>query len=294
MLEIVVVGATGRVGCHVVDGLTRAGRRVRAVSRHPQPERPDVTACPADMRDAAAFPSVLPGADGIFLNLPPMLREQDLARIGDGIARAGISTAVLLSSDLVGSCPGSVMAASHEREEAVLGAILGDSLTVLRPGMFMDNDAAEWSASIREGGVVVTAFPDALELPIATADIASEAVAALTSPDPGSRPPRRILGPEWLSARDRVAVLADVLNRPIAVREVSPDEHVALLARVRPEPIVRQKVMMLAAAPTMSRLPEEHQGRSIADCPELPLGKERTCYPAWAAAHTAAFGGTGG
>jgi len=29
--------------------------------------------------------------------------------------------------------------------------------------------------------------------------------------------------------------------------------------------------------------------RSIADCPDLPLGKERTTYAAWAAANAAAF-----
>lgn len=49
----------------------------------------------------------------------------------------------------------------------VLGAIVGDSLVVLRRARFMDNDAVEWSASIREHGVVITAFPDALEVPIA-------------------------------------------------------------------------------------------------------------------------------
>jgi uncharacterized protein YbjT (DUF2867 family) len=274
----VIIGATGHLCSHVVEGLTRADRRVRAVSRHPLPPRPGVRACRADVRDAEAFRVVLPGADAIFLNLPPMLQEQDLARIGADITQAAIPATVLLSSDLVGSHPGSFMAASHEREESVLGAVLGDSLTVLRPGMFMDNDAAEWSASIRGDGVVVTAFPDALEVPIAPADIAAAAVAALTMPGHGPHPAQRLLGPQWLSARDRVAVLADVLGRPITIRQVSAEEHVAFLARVRPEPIARQKVMMLGAAP-----------RSISDCPKLPLGTRRTPYSVWAAANTTAF-----
>jgi hypothetical protein len=157
---------------------------------------------------------------------------------------AGIPLAVQLSSDLVGSYPGSVMAASHQREETVLGAVLGGSLAVLRPGMFMNNDAAEWSASIRDDGKVITAFPDALEVPIAA-----------------------------------VTVLTEVLKRPITIVEVSAEEHVALLARQLPEPIARQKLAMRAEAP-----------RSIADCPDVPLGKERTRYAAWAAANVAAFG----
>jgi uncharacterized protein YbjT (DUF2867 family) len=276
---ILVVGASGQVGRHVADGLIRAGRRVRAVSRHSRSGPPGVTPCPADVRDAEAFRSVLPGADGIFLNLPPTLQEQDLARIGADITEAGITTTVLLSSDLVRSCPGSVMAASHQREEAVLGAVLGDSLAVLRPGMFMNNDAAEWSASIRGGGKVIIAFPDALELPVAPVDIAAAAVAALTAHGHAPHPTQRILGPEWLSARDRVSVLSEVLKRPITVVEVSAEEHVALLARRLPEPIAQQKVAMRAAAP-----------RSIADCPDVPLGKERTPYAAWAAPNFATFG----
>ncbi|MBV8290255.1 MAG: NAD(P)H-binding protein [Mycobacterium sp.] len=274
-----VVGATGLLGRPVVDGLIRAGCRVRAVSRHSGSWPPGVTPCPADVRDAEAFRSVLPGADGIFLNLPPTLQEQDLARIGADITQAGIPITALLSSDLVGSCPDSVMAASHQREETVLGAALGDSLAVLRPGMFMSNDAAEWSASIRDDGKVITSFPDALEVPIAPVDIAAAAVAALTAHGNGPHPTRRLLGPEWLSARDRVTVLAKALNRPITVVEVSAEEHVALLAQRLPAPIARQKVTMRAGAP-----------RSIADCPDLPLGKDRTSYAAWAAANIAAFG----
>jgi uncharacterized protein YbjT (DUF2867 family) len=238
-----------------------------------------VTSSPADVRDAEAFRSVLRGADCVFLNLPPALTEQDLARIGADITEAGIAITVLLSSDLVGACPGSFMAASHQREETALGSVLGDSLAVLRPGMFMSNDAAEWSASIRDDGNVITAFPDALEVPIAPVDIAAAAVAALTAHGHGPHRIRRLVGPQWLSARDRVSVLAEVLERPITLVEVSAEEHVAALARRLPEPIARQKVGMRAEAP-----------RSIADCPDLALDGQRTPYAAWAAANVAAFG----
>jgi uncharacterized protein YbjT (DUF2867 family) len=144
--------------------------------------------------------------------------------------------------------------------------------------MFMNNDASEWSASIRDAGKVITSSPDALEVPIAPVDIAAAAVAALTSHGNEPHPPQRLLGPEWLSARDRVTVLAEALKRPITIVEVSAEEHVALLAQRLPEPIARQKVAMKAEAP-----------RSIADCPDLPLGKERTRYAAWAAANITAF-----
>jgi uncharacterized protein YbjT (DUF2867 family) len=218
----VVVGATGHIGRHVVNGLARAGRQVRAVARQPESDRAGVVACPLDVRDADAFNAVLQRVDGIFLSLPPTLETADLARIAGDIARAGISTTVLLSSDLVAEYPGSIMAAGHEREESVLGAALGESLVTLRPGVFMENDAIEWSAMSRADCVVFTAFPDALQVPIAPVDIAAEAVAALTSPGRGPRGPQRLLGPQWLNVRDRVAVLGDVLNRPITIRRSWP------------------------------------------------------------------------
>jgi hypothetical protein len=76
-----------------------------------------------------------------------------------------------------------------------------------------------------------------------------------------------------------VTVLAEVLQRPITIVEVSAEEHVALLTQRLPAPIARQKVELRAAAP-----------RSVADCPDVPLEKERTSYAAWAAANVAAFG----
>jgi uncharacterized protein YbjT (DUF2867 family) len=127
-----------------------------------------VVACAVDVGDADGVNAVARGADGIFVSLPPVLPTADLARIAGDIAQAGISTTVLLSSDLVEQYPGSVMIASHERDEAVLGSALGESLVTLRPGVFMDNDAIEWSATIRADCAVFTALPNTLQVPIAS------------------------------------------------------------------------------------------------------------------------------
>ncbi len=146
----------------------------------------------------------------------------------------------------------------------------------------MDNDATEWSGSIRNDGAVTTTFPDILQVPIAPADIAAEAVAAMTRTGHPPPEPQRLFGSRWFGVRERVEVLVGVLNTPITIREVSADEHRALLARRLPEPIAAQKVAMLGAAP-----------RSLDDCPDLPLGQRRTPYSVWAAMNTAAFGPTG-
>ncbi len=275
-----VVGSSGRVGGLVVEGLVAAGQRVRAVARNPGSGGPGVTPHAADVRDTGALRPVLRGATGIFLNLPPLLTVEDLRKVAGEIRASGIATVVLLSSDLVGLYPGSVMAAPHEREENVLGEIFGNGLVSLRPGMFMDNDITEWAPSIRCRDEILTAFPESLQLPVAPVDIAAHAVEALTSGSVSATSPRYVLGPQWLCARERAAIIAATRGRPVAVRQISPADYRALLARALPEPIAHQKAAMLATAP-----------QSIVDCPDPGPGGERTPYSAWAAANVSSFTG---
>jgi uncharacterized protein YbjT (DUF2867 family) len=72
---IVVTGATGNIGRHLVAALAAAGEGVRAVARRPPdtgaPEGVEYRA--ADLSRAADLPSVVEGADALFLLLGPEL-----------------------------------------------------------------------------------------------------------------------------------------------------------------------------------------------------------------------------
>ncbi len=59
---VVVLGAGGAIGSHVVDELVGQGRRVRAVTRTPQPDRTGVEAAAADLRDPAQLRAAVAGA----------------------------------------------------------------------------------------------------------------------------------------------------------------------------------------------------------------------------------------
>jgi hypothetical protein len=89
-------------------------------------------------------------------------------------------------------------------------------------------------------------------------------------------------GPEWLTARERVATLSSVLARPISIREVSAADHAAALARHRREPIARQIVAILNAA-----------SQAVSDRPD-PTWVGPTRYRDWAIRNTAAFIGPDG
>lgn len=59
---VVVLGAAGAIGSHVVDALVGQGRAVRAVTRAPVPARPGVEPAVADLLDTAALRRAVGGA----------------------------------------------------------------------------------------------------------------------------------------------------------------------------------------------------------------------------------------
>src|SRR5689334_12425817 len=101
MTTVVVTGATGRVGRHVVAGLRAAGADVRALSR-----RPEEACVTGDLADPDSLERACRGADAAYLMWP---------FFDDGAAPAAVeaigrhaSRMVLLSS---GSVDGTVPAA---------------------------------------------------------------------------------------------------------------------------------------------------------------------------------------
>ena len=101
-MTILVTGATGNVGRHVVAGLLRAGERVRAVSR-----RPERAALPAgvevvrgDLGDPKSFVDAFDGVRAMFVfplvYLAPVLRG--MADVAARLLLVFNSTSSLLST----------------------------------------------------------------------------------------------------------------------------------------------------------------------------------------------------
>lgn len=66
-LTIAVLGATGMVGSRVVTEAAARGHRVRALSRKPAVEEPNVTSYPVDASDTDALREALAGADAVVV-----------------------------------------------------------------------------------------------------------------------------------------------------------------------------------------------------------------------------------
>ncbi|MER6512939.1 SDR family oxidoreductase [Nonomuraea sp. NPDC001636] len=273
---ILVTGATGNVGRHLVDLLLGAGEQVRAISRNPERAGlPDgVEVVKADMSQAEDLRAALRGADRAFL-LPAAGQVDGFLREA---ARAGLGHVVLLSALAVTMKQAGVLGSAHaEYERAVAGS--GLPWTFLRPGAFMANDL-RWAPGVRNGGVVRAPFAEAATAPIDERDIA--AVAARTLLDDGhAGKAYELSGPASLTTADRVRILGEVLGRDLRLEELSPEQAREQMIAHTPAPVVDSVLTLFAS----------FVGRAADVSPAVRelTGDAPHPYADWAARNAAAF-----
>ena len=218
-----ITGATGNIGRGVVEQLHEEGHAVRALVRDPSraealPAGIDIAV--GDLDDAPSVDAALRGVDGVFLLHAGAGTIQTEIMI-DAAQAAGVRRVVLLSS--IGTrlrplpTPGETLAA---REDLLRAS--GLDVTYLRPNQLMSN-ALWWADGIRdEGRVVDPTGPGRIPV-VDPADVAH--VAALVLTRDGHVGHGYILnGPEALTSREQVAILAEALGRPIDFVDVTPEQ----------------------------------------------------------------------
>jgi uncharacterized protein YbjT (DUF2867 family) len=213
MTTILVTGATGRVGRHVIQGLLDAGVGVRALVRNPALAGlpPEVEVAEGDIYDPDAVERAAADVDAAFL-LWPAFTADGAAEVVAALTKQ-VSRVVYLSSMSGGGVWAEI--------EALL--LLADAdWTFVRPGGFAVN-TQEWADQIRTGDVVRMPSPGAGRSLIHERDIAEVAVQALLN-DKHIGQSYALTGPEVLTQAEQVATLADVLGKPLRVEEIPPAE----------------------------------------------------------------------
>lgn len=224
---LLISGATGQIGRHLVNALVAAGHNVRALTRSPE---------------TAGLPASVEVVGGDFEHLPEdAFHGIDAAFVfpADGAggfaaaaAAAGVRHLVLLSS--------LAAATEHERdhgsasqlhhtaiEEAVTGS--GAAWTILRPGTFANN-LLTWAQPIRYTGGVSGPFPSSSQAPIHEADVA-DAAAAVLSGDGHDSQIYAMTGPEALSRIAQMETIGAALGRELTFTEQTPDEFRAEMSQ---------------------------------------------------------------
>lgn len=244
-MTILVTGARGNVGSRVLDRLHAAGHTLRASGRTPGelsvPAGVDVARL--DLNSPDTFDAALSGVAKAFL-----YAESDGAKdFFAAAARAGVRHIVLLSSSTVGGS-GAATDPLALRHAAVEDALAASALpgTVLRPGAFAGN-AFGWSDAIRRGQPVELPYTGAHTAPIHEDDIADVAVAALADETLAGRT-LTLTGPQSLTFREQLGILAELLGREIPVRELTRDQAEERMGRFVPAPILASLLALWAAA----------------------------------------------
>ena len=223
---VLVTGATGTVGHHVVQGLKDRNREVVAATRDPEAAR-HVLSVPArrfDFHDPATY-SAFDEADALFLVRPPAITRvwTSIFPALDAARERGVRHVVFLSVLGAGENP---FVPHRWIEEKVkrLGRPSESASrltwTFLRPSFFLQNLSTTHCAEIRErneifvpAGTGRTSFIDAR-------DVAAAAVTALTE-DGHAGAAYSLTGPDALTYGEVASVLTDVLDRPIRYADPS-------------------------------------------------------------------------
>jgi uncharacterized protein YbjT (DUF2867 family) len=201
-MRILVTGATGQVGRHVVAQLLEAGHHVRALSRTPAAARlpSAVEVVAGDLTDVATLDAAFEGVEAV--HLITFGGDGDLSNGAEVVTlaeRHGVGRATVLG----GWSPTSV-------EAALAASAIG--WTLVRPGEFMAN-ALEWAEEIRSRRTVsmLATFASAV---VHEADIAAVAATALTHAGHEGRS-YAVTGPQALTPAQRVRVLAEATGQDI-------------------------------------------------------------------------------
>lgn len=239
-MTILVIGATGRVGRHVVDQLVKRDADVRVLTRDTAKADfpPNVEVVQGDLLDIDALRAAFSGIRTLFLLNAVTGDEFTQAIITLNVAReAGVERVVYLSvfgADEAVNVPHFAVKRGAERmlEAMRFGA------TILRPTYFIDNEVMVKDVILQHGvypmpiGGKGVAMVDARDI----AEVAAiEAIRRDTAPDLLPIETINLVGPDTLTGTDVAAIWSDVLGRPVVYGGDDPSGFEANLATFMPK-----------------------------------------------------------
>ena len=278
---ILVTGATGNVGRHVVARLLSAGHGVRAITRDPSRASlpAGVEAVSGDLADPETLRPHLDDVEAVFLIWPfvdPAVAARRAPQLANVLSCARSRPRVVFVSAASAAVDADSFWAVVER--AIMGA--GLRWTMLRPTGIATNTLG-WAAAIRGEGKVRWPYGAAARSLVHEDDIAAVAVEALTS----ARHEQQtyvLSGPETVTQAQQVRIIGATVGRDLHWQDVPAGEIRPMLAAAMGSPEFADAALSTWAA--FVETPEQ-----VTSDVETVLGRPARTYTQWAADHAKDF-----
>lgn len=264
---IFVTGATGNVGSQVVQQLIASGITprvaVRSINKAESLKKAGAEPVEMDLDRPKTVQSAFAGVDKVFLVSPFVPNMVELTAIlREAAKRANVQQIVRLSAL---AQPGIALSKWHcEMEKAI--AKTGIPFTFLRPNGFMQNFVTAMAGTIKADNAFYLNAGDGKVSFVDTRDIASVAVAALTTSGHEGQA-YTVTGSEALSHPQAAFILSQVLGRTINYVDVPEDTvRQGMQGAGMPEPTVNALLELYASykasqAATVSPVVEQVTGK---------------------------------
>jgi uncharacterized protein YbjT (DUF2867 family) len=284
-MKILVTGATGNVGGHVVRALTERGAAVRGFVRDRHKAGrilgPEVDLAVGDFADRGSLDRALSGIDRLFLacgNVPDQVECENAAI--DAAAAAGVSRVVKLSGPDAAVDSPLIFERRHGQIERHL-ATTGLSPVLLRPRTYMTNLFA-YAETIAQTGMLFAPAGSAAISFVDPRDVAEVAAECLTGDGHDGRT-YTLTGPEAITFHRVADELSAATGRPVAYVDVpDADARRAMIDAGLPAMVADAVVAIFAAQRAGS------MATTTATVREL-LGREPRSIREFARDHAAMF-----
>jgi uncharacterized protein YbjT (DUF2867 family) len=286
---ILVLGATGTIGRHLVPLLIERGAPTRALAREPAkvPPRAGLDVVRGDLDDPSTLKPALDGVTTVFLLTAPTTPgpHHDLAVLDAATAAASVERIVRLSAIATGERvdDGTVIGPWHQEADAAVRAS-GLAWTILRPTTFASN-TLWWADAIRAGQPVDNPTGDGTQGIVDPRDVAAVAAEVLSGHATEDHAGRTytLTGPELLSVPDQAAQLSAELGGPIDLVDRPLDETRAGLVAAGTDPAV--------VATMIAGMGYVRAGRNAVVTDDVPsiLGRPATTFATWSHDHRELF-----
>jgi uncharacterized protein YbjT (DUF2867 family) len=214
MNSILVTGASGTIGSHLVEQLRSRHANFAVMSSRAAHQVPGVKTVPGNFADPASLKATFAGVHTLFLLLPLVPNKLELARNAIDAAKAAGVQHIVRSSGAGADAASPIALARLQGSIDQMVVDSGIAHTFLRPAGFMQN-WVNFAAGQIKGGAYYAPNGTGAQSLVDARDIADAAAAVLSQPAAHAGKAYHLTGAEALNNAQMLATISAAIGRSV-------------------------------------------------------------------------------